>query len=144
MDNWKKIGAGLLIGISGYALYRGIKAWNIEKKSSYYIGTPYKWGMETPEIGFDCSGFTQYIYATYRNKQIPRVSTDQYKYSKLVKHPMIGDLVFFADPGCEVGHVGIYVGNGEMIHSGRSTGVIRTNFVNNSYWSPRFVAYGRY
>ena len=83
------------------------------------IGTPYVWGGETPGVGFDCSGLTQAAYAA-AGIHIPRTSTAQWTTLPHVplKDLEPGDLVFF-DPGEFTpglpGHVGIYLGNGEMV-----------------------------
>jgi cell wall-associated NlpC family hydrolase len=75
-----------------------------------YIGTPYVYGGSTP-AGFDCSGFTQYVFAK-AGKSIPRVTTAQQAAATPVSNPQPGDLVFFGSPSY---HVGIYLGDGMMI-----------------------------
>lgn len=80
-----------------------------------YIGTPYVYGGSTP-AGFDCSGFTQYVFAK-AGKSIPRVTTAQQAAATPVSSPQPGDLVFFGSPSW---HVGIYVGDGMMIDSPRT------------------------
>ncbi|GAA8847195.1 hypothetical protein DUHN55_22620 [Helicobacter pylori] len=80
-----------------------------------YIGTPYVYGGSTP-AGFDCSGFTQYVFAK-AGKSIPRVTTAQQATATPVSSPQPGDLVFFGSPSW---HVGIYVGDGMMIDSPRT------------------------
>lgn len=85
------------------------------------IGTPYVWGGETPGVGFDCSGLTQAAYAA-AGIQIPRTSTAQWTTLPHVPLNDIepGDLVFFEpgefSPGLP-GHVGIYLGNNEMVNA---------------------------
>lgn len=85
-----------------------------------YIGTPYVWGGTSPK-GFDCSGLVQYAYAQ-NGVKIPRVAKDQFKSGKAVDsgNLQLGDLVFFKGSNgnaAEPGHVGMYVGNGQYIHS---------------------------
>jgi cell wall-associated NlpC family hydrolase len=83
------------------------------------IGTPYRWGGETPGAGFDCSGLTQAAYDA-AGIAIPR--TSEVQWSALPPVPLDdlepGDLVFF-NPGEDIpglpGHVGIYIGNNEMV-----------------------------
>ena len=82
-----------------------------------YLGTPYVWGGEKPGVGFDCSGLVQWVYAE-AGISLPRVAQDQYDAGPHVPagstlYP--GDLVFFGSGPQAVEHVGIYVGNGEMI-----------------------------
>ncbi|MDO5626792.1 MAG: C40 family peptidase [Mobilicoccus sp.] len=79
-------------------------------------GTPYRWGGTTVR-GFDCSGFTQYVYRK-SNKNIPRTTGQQRRASVPTRNPRPGDLVFFG--GANPTHVGIYVGGNRMIHSPRS------------------------
>lgn len=79
-------------------------------------GTPYRWGG-TSVRGFDCSGFTQYVYRQ-SNKSLPRTTSQQRRASVPTRNPRPGDLVFFG--GSNPSHVGIYVGNNRMIHSPRS------------------------
>ncbi|OAB88247.1 hypothetical protein AWH69_00015 [Janibacter melonis] len=80
-----------------------------------YTGVPYVYGGSTPS-GFDCSGFTQYVFAK-AGKSLPRVTTAQQAATTPVSDPQPGDLVFFGSPAY---HVGIYVGNGQMIDAPRT------------------------
>ncbi len=82
-----------------------------------YLGTPYVWGGERPGVGFDCSGLVQWVYAE-AGISLPRVAQDQYDAGPHLPAgaPLYpGDLVFFGSGPGAVEHVGIYVGNGEMI-----------------------------
>jgi cell wall-associated NlpC family hydrolase len=81
------------------------------------VGTPYVWGGETPGVGFDCSGLVQAAYKA-AGIDLPRVAQDQYDTTaKLVSGDQLepGDLVFFGGSATDVTHVGIYVGNGQMV-----------------------------
>lgn len=80
-----------------------------------YIGVPYVYGGSTPS-GFDCSGFTQYVFAK-AGKSIPRVTTAQQAAATPVSDPQPGDLVFFGSPSY---HMGIYLGDGMMIDAPRT------------------------
>lgn len=82
-----------------------------------FLGTPYVWGGTTPS-GFDCSGFTQYVYRHF-GVNLPRVSRAQGSYGTKISYSNLqaGDLVFFGSGG--ISHVGIYIGGGNMIHSPR-------------------------
>lgn len=110
------------------------------------IGHAYVWGGSGPNV-FDCSGLAQWSYRQ-AGKSIPRTATAQYygasihlsSYSELQP----GDLVFFNTLGSRFSHVGIYVGNGQMIHAGtEATGVQRTS-ISSSYWTTRFTGAARY
>lgn len=79
------------------------------------LGTQYRWGGTTP-AGFDCSGFTKFSYGKAR-VSLPRTAAQQQRATKATNNPMPGDLVFFGSPAY---HVGIYVGEGQMLHSPRT------------------------
>lgn len=106
------------------------------------LGTPYVWGGESlQEGGFDCSGFTQYVYKA-AGINLYRISSQQatqgYKVSRDNLQP--GDLVFFSFQGNGVvNHVGIYIGNGQMIHSPKTGDVVKVTDITTSYWQYRFV-----
>src|SRR5262245_3631013 len=102
-------------------------------------GTPYRNGGSDPN-GFDCSGFTQYVFAQY-GVALPRDVREQYRLGKSVKPEDLtaGDLMFFTtgDPGAS--HVAIAVGGDEFIHAPSSSGVVRVERLSSPYWSPRFL-----
>lgn len=112
-----------------------------------FVGTPYVWAGEEPG-GFDCSGFTSYVFSQ-QGKKIPRVSRDQYASATKIdaKDACIGDLVFFGQDGV-VSHVGILVNEPgkpkRMIHSSSSKGVMFQDVDNSKYYSTRVIGYGRY
>lgn len=99
----------------------GVTGADIVATAMDYRGTPYVWGGTTPS-GFDCSGLTQYVYARW-GIAIPRTSEEQATIGAPVAslaNAQPGDLLFFAGSdgtASSPGHVGIYVGNGEMIDS---------------------------
>ena len=101
-----------------------------------YLGTPYAWGGESP-TGFDCSGLAQYIYAK-EGVNIPRTSYDQWNAGISVPQDQLqpGDLVFFKGSDSRVangqtlpGHVGIYVGDGQMIDAPNTGSVVRVESI---------------
>ena len=112
-----------------------------------YLGTPYVWAGENPS-GFDCSGFTSYVYKSM-GKELPRRAVDQYNACKKIKERSVqkGDLVFF-DNGSGVSHVGMVISEkGEpvvMIHASSSQGVIRTAIDSSDYWKSRLKGYGTF
>ncbi len=92
------------------------------------VGTPYIWGGETPGVGFDCSGLVQAAY-NVAGITLPRVAQDQYDATAKLgpSDPLQpGDLIFFGQGPTDVTHVGIYVGNGQMVdapHTGSNVRV---------------------
>jgi cell wall-associated NlpC family hydrolase len=104
------------------------------------IGTPYVWGG-TGENGFDCSGLIQYSYGEF-GIRLPRVSTDQLRVGRQVEtNPSSlrrGDILGFSGKvGGKSTHVGLYVGNGEFIHS--SSSGVRVSDLANPYWLQHFI-----
>lgn len=102
-------------------------------------GTPYRDGGSDPK-GFDCSGFTQWVFAQY-GIALPRGVRDQYQRGESVASPDLapGDLVFFATTAPGVSHVAIVVGGDQFVHAPSSTGVVRVERLRSSYWSQRYV-----
>jgi cell wall-associated NlpC family hydrolase len=105
------------------------------------IGSPYKSGGTTAR-GFDCSGFTSYIFDKM-GIDLPRTSSSQAQAgTKVAKSDLQpGDLVFFDTIGgnnSSVSHVGIYIGDGKFAHSSSSRGVV-TDKLNSSYYETRYV-----
>lgn len=105
------------------------------------LGCPYVWGAEGPN-SFDCSGFTQYVFKNGANITLPRVSKDQGKVGEYVSKSNLqpGDLVFFdSSYGNNINHVGIYLGNNEMIHSPRTGDVVKITKINTNYYTNAYV-----
>jgi cell wall-associated NlpC family hydrolase len=102
-------------------------------------GIPYRDGGGDPQ-GFDCSGFTQYVFAQH-GMALPRAVREQFRVGKSVKPQDLapGDIVFFATTGAGPSHVAIAIGGDEFIHAPSSTGVVRVEHLSSSYWSPRFL-----
>jgi cell wall-associated NlpC family hydrolase len=87
---------------------------NVVRYARHYIGVRYVWGGTSPRYGFDCSGFTRYVYAHF-GFDLPHYSGAQFSVGRRVSHGGLrpGDLVFFDG----LGHVGLYVGGGRFIHA---------------------------
>ena len=114
----------------------------IMEEAEKYIGYPYVWGGYKPSTSFDCSGFVSYVY-NQCGWDFGRLGAQGlYNISSRTSSPRPGDLVFFTGtydtPG--VSHVGIYVGDGWMLHCGDPIGYAH---LNTSYWQSHFYAYGR-
>ena len=102
-------------------------------------GTPYRDGGADPH-GFDCSGFTQYVFAQY-GVSLPRQVQDQFKVGTVVRSDdfVPGDLLFFTTTQPGASHVAIAVGGNEFIHAPSSAGVVRVERLSSSYWAQRFI-----
>lgn len=111
-----------------------------------YLGYPYVWGGSSPSTSFDCSGFVCWVYSNSGVHSLPRTTAqgifNQCSYvSSSDAKP--GDIIFFTGTyasGSPVSHVGIYVGNGMMIHCGDP---IKYASINTDYWQSHFYAFGR-
>ncbi|WP_273061827.1 C40 family peptidase [Colibacter massiliensis] len=103
-----------------------------------YLGVPYVFGGNTPN-GFDCSGFTKYVFA-HSGVTLPRMADEQYRLGAAVsKRDLIpGDLVFFTTYESGISHTGIYVGNNQFISATSSSG-IHVDSLNSEYWRSRYV-----
>ena len=110
---------------------------NIIATAMQYIGVPYVWGGTTP-AGFDCSGLVQYVCKSL-GIDVSRVSQDQYNDGVAVSREELqpGDLVFFQQGG-DVHHVGIYVGDGMMIHAPYTGTVVQYQSIDTPYYSSQF------
>ena len=99
-----------------------------------YLGTPYVWGGSSPS-GFDCSGFTMYVFSRV-GVSIPRTVSTQYAVGVAVSRSELqpGDLVFFNG----LGHVGIYIGGNQFIHSPHTGDVVKISAM-TGYYSDNYV-----
>lgn len=108
------------------------------------LGCKYVWGATGPNT-FDCSGLTSWCYKQV-GISIPRTSLAQSKGGKAVSKSNLqpGDLLFWKTTSAEVGHVGMYVGNGQFIHAPNKSKPVKYDSLSNSYYSSRFVRARRY
>jgi cell wall-associated NlpC family hydrolase len=108
-----------------------------------FLGVPYRRGGNTPDGGFDCSGFTRQVFETSLGLVLPRRADEQAKARGLVavKRDELqpGDLVFFNTLRRTFSHVGIYVGEGRFIHAPKPGGEVRVESMNFAYWAKRFT-----
>ncbi|MCL2853340.1 MAG: peptidoglycan DD-metalloendopeptidase family protein [Defluviitaleaceae bacterium] len=114
-----------------------------------HLGLRYVWGGSTPAQGFDCSGFVSYVLRTAGIRDVGR-TTAQGLYNISTPVPPSearpGDLVFFQGTFSSyrtVTHVGIYVGNGYMIHTGSNPAGVEYTNINTPFWQRHFFAFGR-
>jgi cell wall-associated NlpC family hydrolase len=93
-----------------------------------YLGVPYVWGGSSPSTGFDCSGFTSYVYAQV-GVSLPHHAASQFAYGTPVSYVQLapGDLVFFSG----LGHVGIYIGNNQFVHAPHTGDVVRISYLSD-------------
>lgn len=110
-----------------------------------YIGIKYAWGGTSPSTGFDCSGFTSYVFKQY-DVTLPRTTTDQYSNGTSVKKADLekGDLVFFTTYKAGASHSGIYVGDGKFIHASSSKGIMISSINDPYYWGPKYLGARRF
>jgi len=119
---------------------------SLMKEAEKYLGYPYVWGGSSPSTSFDCSGFVCWVYTQSGVANIPR-TTAQGIYNQCAtvsaSEARPGDIIFFTgtyDSGSPVSHVGIYVGNGMMLHCGSP---IQYTSIQSPYWREHFYAFGR-
>jgi cell wall-associated NlpC family hydrolase len=105
-----------------------------------FLGVPYRWGGNSFESGFDCSGFVRAVYEQSLGKVLPRRSDQQAAATEVIDRSELrpGDLVFFNTMRRAFSHVGIYVGEGRFIHSPRAGAHVRMEDMRVAYWNSRF------
>lgn len=107
------------------------------------VGTPYRWGGNTPDSGFDCSGLIGFVYRDAAGIALPRSTRDMI----VMRAPNIGreqlqsgDLVFFATGGgSQVSHAGIYVGEGRFVHAPATGGTVKLDSLDKPYWQRAYL-----
>lgn len=99
------------------------------------VGTPYRYGGNTPESGFDCSGLIGYVYKTSAALSLPRTVERLHDVGSEVPNDRIrtGDLILFSSRG-KPNHAGIYVGNNRFVHAPSTGGVVRLESLASRYW----------
>jgi cell wall-associated NlpC family hydrolase len=101
-----------------------------------YLGIPYRWGGSSPESGFDCSGFTMYVYAKL-GVSLPHHAASQYGLGTPVSKDQLqaGDLVFFNG----LGHMGMYIGGGQFIHAPHTGDVVKISSLSDSWYARTWI-----
>ena len=108
------------------------------------VGTPYRYGGNTPDSGFDCSGLITYVYKSRANLPSPRTVASLVNWGQPVPGAMVrtGDLVVFLQRGTAT-HAGIYVGEGRFVHAPSAGGVVRLDTLTSVYWSKQPFSFRR-
>lgn len=108
------------------------------------VGIPYRWGGNTPESGFDCSGLIAHVYQKSAKLNSPRTVAELKSWGVPLPAQEIrtGDLIVFSK-GNESTHAGIYVGDGRFVHAPSTGGRVRLDRFNSGYWSNYKIAFNR-
>jgi cell wall-associated NlpC family hydrolase len=113
------------------------RAQDVAFRAFALVGTPYVYGGNSLATGFDCSGFTQFVFRDAVGLDLPRTAQQQFDHAAKISSRAalrLGDLVFFAQAG-RVFHVGIYVGEGQFVHAPRTGKSIELSRLDSRYWS---------
>lgn len=105
------------------------------------VGTPYKFGGNSPEKGMDCSGFVRHVYKQSAGVSLPHNAKAMSQTAEKIQKDELkpGDLVFFNTLKKPFSHVGIYAGDGKFVHSSSSqTKRVMVSDMKDRYWSKRF------
>lgn len=105
------------------------------------VNTPYTYGGNTPEGGFDCSGLIQWAVGGIHQGRLPRTTAQWAQSSVPVKGRRLerGDFVFFNTMGSRYSHMGIFVGNGQFVHAPSKGGTVQRVRMDNPYFAKRFT-----
>ncbi|MEQ5838284.1 NlpC/P60 family protein [Paraburkholderia acidicola] len=104
------------------------------------VGIPYRWGGNTPEAGFDCSGLVRYVVDRAASVNLPRTTADMSSRGETIEPDEVapGDLIFFNTTGRPHSHVGIYVGKLRFVNAPSTGGTVRIDYLTNPYWAKHF------
>lgn len=108
------------------------------------VGTPYRYGGNTPDSGFDCSGLIGHVYQSRAGVAPPRTVAQMQRWGQPVSSDRIrsGDLVLFAQRSVAT-HAGIYVGDGRFVHAPSKGGAVRLERLDSRHWAAQQVAFRR-
>jgi len=104
------------------------------------VGVPYRWGGNTPDAGFDCSGLVRYVVDRAASVNLPRTTAEMSGRGESIQPDEVapGDLIFFNTTGRPHSHVGIYVGKLRFVNAPSTGGTVRLDYLTNPYWAKRF------
>lgn len=108
------------------------------------IGSPYKYGGDNPDTGFDCSGLVKYVLGLTSSITLPRSSAEMYSkrygHKITVEELKAGDLLFFRIGGSKrVNHVAVYIGENRFVHAPATGGFVRVDLMGDKYWTRYFL-----
>ena len=105
-----------------------------------FIGVRYKWGGNSPDTGFDCSGLIRYVYSQITGQALPRNAHDLSAVGETVDRTELqpGDLVFFNTLRKPFSHVGIYLGESRFLHAPSRGGAVEIVDMSQRYWKSRY------
>ena len=128
---------------SAYARLSAEQSSDIAIHALGLVGTPYRFGGNTPEGGFDCSGLIGYVYNSRAGVAPPRTVALLSGFGASVPEDELrtGDLVVFG--GGRPRHAGIYVGEGRFVHAPSSGGTVRLDHLRSRYWAQQSASYRR-
>ena len=108
------------------------------------VGTPYRYGGNTPEAGFDCSGLIGYVYERSAGISPPRTVAQISRWGQSVNASALraGDLVIFGSNGSPL-HAAIHAGASRFVHAPNTGGTVRLDDVHDRYWKSRLLDYRR-
>lgn len=108
------------------------------------VGTPYRYGGNTPDSGFDCSGLIGYVYARSAGIAMPRTVAQISRWGQSVGAGDLraGDLVIFGSNGSP-SHAAIHAGGSRFVHAPSTGGTVRLNEIHERYWKTRLLDYRR-
>lgn len=108
------------------------------------VGTPYRYGGNTPESGFDCSGLVAYVYGHAAGVRTPRTVADLSRWGQPVPRSEVrtGDLAVFTVKG-RTTHAGIYVGEGRFVHAPSTGGTVKMDRLDRGYWATQGLSFRR-
>ena len=129
---------------SAYARLSAEQSSDIAIHALGLVGTPYRFGGNTPEGGFDCSGLIGYVYKSRAGVAPPRTVAQLGGFGQAVDSSDLrtGDLVIFG-AGRNPTHAGIYVGEGRFVHAPSTGGTVRLDQLASNYWSKQKTAFRR-